>query len=209
MIIDLFFAAVAAYGFYLGFKEGIIVTILNVLSIVFAVVGSVKFAPGMTRFLQTLTSSESPLMFLAGLISSFVLIMVFIRLLGKGVTGILETAHINLINQVAGGAFMSTLLILLYSVIIWFANQAQMLEPKTKAQSFTYRIVEPFPTYAKEVALLLKPTLQDFWSESMDMMDHLQSVSVKKTENDPRIYDIEDDSSSQPKQKDEENSAGR
>ena len=84
MVIDIICAIVAAYGFYLGFTKGIIKTIFTLISIFFGILAAAKFGPTMTDFLQSTFSYNHSMMFLAGMLLTFVLTMMFIRTLARG-----------------------------------------------------------------------------------------------------------------------------
>ena len=76
-------------------------------------------------------------MFIAGFLLAFVLTMFLIRLFARGLEGLLERANINIVNQVAGGLLLSGLMILLYSVILWFGDKSHLIDDATKRQSLT------------------------------------------------------------------------
>ena len=194
--IDIILGITVLYGFYLGFSKGIISTIFGILSFVLGLMAAFKFAPGMTDFLERTFDNTNPLMFLAGFLLSFVIVMLIIRMIARGLEGALKTANINVINQLAGGILMAGILVLLYSVVIWFGDQAGMIDPKTKRESISYKYLEEFPTQAKGVAYKLQPVFQEFWNETMDMMDKLERMKPLQEESDPVIYDIPDDEES-------------
>ncbi len=182
MVIDIIFAITILYGFYLGFSKGIISTIFSTLSIVFGLMAAFKFAPGATNFLETTFNNNNPLMFLAGFLLSFVVTMIVIRMIAKGLEGILKTANINVLNQLAGGVLLAGFFVVLYSSLLWFGDQARMIDAETKSKSFTYAYIKDFPEQTKEIGVKLKPVFVDFWDQSMDMMDQLERISIEQTE---------------------------
>lgn len=192
MVVDIIFAIAAGYGFYLGFSKGIISTVFTIISYTFGLVASLKFTPAMTSFLETAFNTTNPLMFVLGFLLSFIIMMVFIRLIASGLEGLLETANINIINQVAGGALLSGLSILVFSILLWFGDQAHMVDQKTKTDSFTYPYLEQFPSQAWRIAELAKPTFEEFWDHSVDFMDRIDDMT-QRTEGEETIYDIEEE----------------
>lgn len=190
MVIDIIFVITLLYGFYLGFSKGIISTIFTILSLVFGLMAAFKFAEPTTDFLEKAFGSTNPLMFLAGFLLSFVIVMIIIRMLARGLEGALKTANINVLNQLAGGVLLSGIMILLLSVLVWFADQAHLIDNETKRKSITYEHLETFPGQAKGLAYWFKPMFEEFWNSSLDMMDRLEEMSVEQTESQPNIYDI-------------------
>ncbi len=193
MVIDILFVITLLYGFYLGFSKGIISAVFTILSLLFGLMAAFKFAPATTDFLEKAFNNNNPLMFLAGVLLTFVIVMVVIRMIARGLEGLLKTANINVLNQLAGGVLLSGVLILLLSVLVWFGDQAHLIDPKTKRTSVTYKYLETFPGQAKDIAYRFKPMFEEFWNSSLDMMDRLEEMSVEQTESKPNIYDIPDD----------------
>ena len=192
MAIDIMLAIAVATGFYLGFSRGIIGTVFTVLSLVFGLMAAFKFAYPMTEFLKHTFASDNPLMFAAGFALSFVLTMFIIRTIARGLEGILKSANINIINQFAGGLLVSVFMVLVYSVLLWFADQAHLVNREVKEQSRTYIYVKEFPAQTKEIGKKIQPIVMQFWHQSLDMMDRLEEMSVERTEQ-GNVYDIPDE----------------
>ena len=192
MVVDIIFAIAAGYGFYLGFSKGIISTVFTIISYTFGLVAALKFTPAMTNFLETAFNTVNPLMFILGFLLSFIITMVFIRLIARGLEGLFQTANINIINQMAGGALLSGIMILVYSVLLWFGDQAHMVDQQTKQQSFTYVYLEQFPSQAWKLAEMAKPTFEEFWDHSVDFMDRIDDMT-QRAEGEETIYDIEEE----------------
>lgn len=191
-IIDIFFGIVAIYGFYKGFSQGIIRTVFTVISILIGIIAAVKFGPDMANLLESLFSSDYALVFLAGTLLTFVLTMILVRFLARGIENLLESANINIINQALGGFVVASLFIALYSVLVLFADRSRLISEETKQNSLTYEILVPFPGKILSAARRLQPTFEEFWDHSLDFIDRMdQDVSVERQETD-QVYDIED-----------------
>ncbi|MBV6429415.1 MAG: hypothetical protein KIPDCIKN_03973 [Haliscomenobacter sp.] len=190
MVIDIILVIVAVYGFYVGYSRGIIKTIFSVLAIAVGIIAALRFSPSVTDFLKQMFNETSPLMFVAGLILTFALTMMFLKLLGRGFEGILEAANINVINQTLGGAFMASVLILIYSGILWFVlNSSFRNISEVTADSQTYPFLKEYPEQVWKVAGKMKPLIQDFWDYTIDIMDEVQTMT-EKSEGDTQVYDI-------------------
>jgi len=181
MVIDIIFFISAAYGFYVGYSKGIIKTVFSTLSIILGLMAAMKFSPYMTSFLED-TFTKSPLMFIAGFVVTFVGVMLLVRLLAKTVEGVFKTIKINAINKIAGGILMSGFFILLFSILVWFGNEAKGIDSKTKDSSFSYSYLEKIPIEARGVFMTLKPVFQDFWNYAMDSMDRFKRAGLEENE---------------------------
>ncbi len=191
MAIDIMFALAVVIGFYMGFARGIIKTVFGVIALLFGLMAAFKFAPATTKFLETSFSSNNPLMFLAGFLISFVATMFLIRLFARGLEGVLKSANINVINQLAGGTFFAGLMVVVFSTLLWFGEQAHMVNDQVKAESKTYVYIQQIPGQTQQLFAKVQPVFQDFWDQSLEMMDRLEELSVEKTENN-NVFDIDD-----------------
>ena len=192
MIIDVVFAIVLLYGFYLGFSQGIINTLFAVLSIIIGLLAAFKLAPATSNFLETLFKSSNPLMFLGGFIITFIVTMFLIRTVARALEGLFRAARINFINQLVGGVVLSGVLILMLSMLIWFGDQATLVDKATKQESMTYPYLEQYPQQVKGLGRVLRPTFEEFWVQSVDMLNKLESMSMNESDKEPTIYDIQD-----------------
>ena len=192
MVVDIIFVIVLLTGFYMGFSKGIIQSVFTVLSLLFGLMAAFKFSRPTTQFLETSFNTDNPLMFIAGFLLSFVVVMIFIRMIARFLEGLLKSANINVINQMAGGVLLSGVMILLFSVLLWFADQARMIAPQTKVDSYSYPYIKDYPTHLKELGIRLKPVFHNFWDQSMDMMDKLEQISIEQTEK-THIEDLSDE----------------
>jgi membrane protein required for colicin V production len=199
MSIDVLFLAAAAYGFFLGFKEGFVNTVFRTLSIFIALMAAFKFSPYVTEVIEKSFQVYNPLMFIGGFIMTYFLTTWVLRFAGDLVTQTMEVAHVNLPNQVIGGTVLAGIFTILFSLLVWFADGARLIEPATKMSSMSYRILEPLPQQTFKVLGDLKPTFQKFFQETSKMMDEVQKSRVKNTETKHDIYSIpEENAAPQP-----------
>ncbi len=204
MVIDIICAIIAAYGFYLGFSKGIIKTIFTLISIFFGILAAAKFGPTMTEFLQSTFSYSHSMMFLAGMLLTFVLTMMFIRTLARGLETVLESANINIINQLAGGVVLSIMLVGLYSVLILFADRARLFDAKAQEESYTYDYLVELPGEIRAATTSLEPIFSEFWTYSVTFMDRLKKMEDEgfKTDEKNTIFDIDDEADEETQSRD-------
>ncbi|MCO6476756.1 MAG: CvpA family protein [Phaeodactylibacter sp.] len=189
MAIDLILLVLAGWGFYLGFSRGIIKTIFTILSVIFGLMMAFRFGPQVTGMLESLFS-ENPLMFVAGFLLTFVGTMLIIRLIANFLEGALEAANINFINQIVGGFFLTAIMVLIYSLLLSFADASHLLGEATKQESVSFTYLEKYPQKVWAWGRKAKPIFEDFWDHSIEFMDDLENMSVERRESPPEFYDI-------------------
>jgi uncharacterized membrane protein required for colicin V production len=194
MPIDIILIAVFGYGFWQGYSRGIIGTVFNVLAYVFGITLAFKITPTTTNLLERLFNSDNPFMYVAAFVVNVTLIMFILRQAAGGMEGAFRAAYLGTVNQLLGGLLTAFLMVVVYSVLLWFVVKVQFVNEATLAESRTYQaFLKDLPGRAKEVAVRFKPMATDLWNNSLSWMDRLEKYGVEKTENKPKIYEIPDD----------------
>ncbi len=191
MVIDVIFLLIGIWGFYQGFSRGIITTVFTVFSIVFGLMAAFKLSPAATRFLETAFHSDHPSLFIAGFLLAFLLTMILIRMVARFLEKTLRSANINFINQLAGGTLLLTLYTLVFSLLVWFGDQAHILTPQNTRDSISYPFLRTFPGKMKQVYVFLEPSFKEFWQETVRFIDRMETSSRQQDGRDkPTIFDI-------------------
>jgi membrane protein required for colicin V production len=190
MSLDLILGIVLIWGFYQGYSHGIIQTVFSFASYFFGLMIAFKMTATTTNMLNQLFHSDNPLMFVAGFLVMFVLVMMFFRLAGRSLENLFNFAQAGLLNQVAGGVLLGTIYVLLFSILVWFANKANLIDDSTKRTARSWALLESLPPKAKIVAERVSPIVKDFWNSSINMVDRLDKYGVQKTETNQRVYDL-------------------
>ena len=192
MYLDILFIATIGYAFFKGFSQGIINTVFSVLSLIIALMAAFKLSPYMTEMLEKGFNTYNPFMFVVGFLVTFFLVKWGLSFLSEFVTNLLEVAHFNVINQVAGAGILVIVFSFFFSVLVWFADSAHAIPTETKATSISYRFLEPLRESGFKIIGESKPLFQNFLNRTDKMLDGVEQQRVKKTEAKTDIYNIPD-----------------
>ncbi|MDQ3142287.1 MAG: CvpA family protein [Bacteroidota bacterium] len=175
MFIDIVCALILATSFYLGYTKGIIKTVFGILSIIIGLLVTLKFSYLVIGFLERFLTIDPRLIIIIGFVLTFILVLIGIRMIGKALEKLLETAHINFVNQLAGGLSSALIALLIFSYFIWFLNQLKVISPETKSASFSYPVLESVPEKSKIVFAKIKPFFSEFWDKTQKAMDKVEN----------------------------------
>ncbi len=176
-MLDIVVAIVIMIGFYFGYSRGLIKTIFDTLSMIVAILIALRIAPYAIRFLQDIIKISPPLMFLVGIVVSFLVVILLLKFIAKKLEALLEAANVNFVNKVAGGALQAVFFAYLLSLAIWVMNNINVLSPDLKENSITYSMLEPLPEKGKSIFMGLKPIFQDFWDITLKTMNESKNLS--------------------------------
>lgn len=182
MFIDIICALLIGGSFYLGYSKGIIKSIFGIISIVIAFLVSLKFSFLIIGLIERMMNPDPRLNILIGFILTFLLVMICIRLIGKGFEKILETSHINFINKFTGGLISALITLILFSTIISFMDRLKLINTSTKEDSYCYPYIEAVPEKSKWLINKTKPIFSEFWEKTQDALDKVEEKVPKKEE---------------------------
>lgn len=173
MIIDILCLGSLAIGFWMGYSRGIVQTAFSVFAIFFGMLITFKFYEVTNGLLENIFEPDNPLVFLLSFVLTFVGIMLLIRLLAKGVENILKKIQLNILNKLAGGVLLSMIFGIVFSVLLWFFDQAGVVSAEVKSASNTYPILQDVPEASRQLLEKLKPLFVEFWEDASRMIDKL------------------------------------
>lgn len=192
MIIDILFALAFGYGFLVGYSKGILETVFKIFGYLIGVVAAIKFALPIQRILEDSFDTDNPAMYIVGLLLSFLVTMMIVRFAANLIENLLEKANINIINQVFGGLLVSGFMVLIYSLLLYFAKASHLISNETERSSYTYEYLEEFPDKTWTFMSYLKDPILEFWEGSVDFIDKLGEISEDNLETKENVFDIEE-----------------
>jgi uncharacterized membrane protein required for colicin V production len=190
MWLDIVFVVILAYGFWQGWSQGIVETILTICIYLFGIVAAYKMAPVTLPLVENIARSNHPILFVVAFGANFLLLYVLIRFATESIENVLHGAYLGTFNRLLGGVLVGGFYVLLLSILVWFLVQANGLGEETKRTSLSYKIMKDMPGVAKGIAVRLQPHASDSWTRFMGWMDNVQDFGVKQTEGKSRVYDL-------------------
>ena len=170
MYIDLIFILFALYGFWMGYRKGLIRTLFSFLSFIIGLLLTLKFSPYVVEFMTDVFHTEKILSLVIGLLLSFFVVMGVVKWIGKSIEKMLTRAKLNTFNKIQGGILLSFMMIVMYSVIIWFLDRTQLISDHQRLASKTYPYLIELPAKMQAFLMEFKPLFEKFWQLVQDVI---------------------------------------
>ncbi len=174
MILDIIVALVVAYGAYIGYSRGIIKTVFDTLSIVIAIIASLKLSPIMINLVDGALNVAPSISFIIGIVLTFIIVMALVRFIGRKLEGLFKATNLNFVNKFAGAALQGLFFAVVISLVVWLGDRMQLIKEETKQESMTYSMLEPLPRQSQALFDKVKPLFSDFWDKTVEVMDGVQ-----------------------------------
>lgn len=167
LILDIIIACVIGYALYKGFKQGLIISVVSLLSLVLGIFISLKFSFLFRDWILEKTQWNANIVTICAFVFTFLLVLFGIQLLGKLLTKIVQTVALGGINRLLGAIFSGVKMILIISVILNLfqkINYNDLIATKeTLAKSVFYYPIEDFTK-------MIYPLMEDWYQSTLEMV---------------------------------------
>lgn len=138
MLIDLCLLAILVWAVFKGLTQGLVMAVCSFLAIIIGLAAAVKMSSLVARWLSGLMDVQAAwLPFLA-----FALVMIAVMLLARMAARLVETTlHLTMLgwaNRLGGILLFGCIYITLFSVVLFYLEQLQILKPEMIAASKSY-----------------------------------------------------------------------
>ncbi|MEO7529819.1 MAG: CvpA family protein [Sediminibacterium sp.] len=171
MLIDAIFIILMILAVFKGYRSGFVVAVFSFLAIVIGLAAAMKLSTVVAGWLQNSTSISSAwLPFL-----SFALVMVgvviLVRLGGKLIESAMRMVMLGWLNKLSGIVLYAALYIMIYSVVLFYANELHWMKSETYLTSRSYSFVQPWGPKAIELFASLMPWFKGMFDELSHFFD--------------------------------------
>ncbi len=171
MYIDIVLVLFALYGLWVGFRKGFIRTLFSLILVIVGLLLTLKLSPWVVVLIRDNIAMDKLISFIAGVLLCYLAITFLLRWVGKNVDKMLRKAKLNIISKLLGGILLGLLMVLSYSIIIWFLDQTQLISDHQRLTSKSYAFLIDVPARLQAFLLEFKPLFQDFWDMIEDIIN--------------------------------------
>lgn len=168
LVVDFIIALLIGYALYKGFKEGLVLALISLVSLIVGIFLSLKFSFLFKDWILEKTQWSANVVTICAFVFTFLLVLIAIQFLGKALTKILKTVALGGLNRLAGAVFLGLKMILIISV---FLNLFQKINynhfiasKETLDKSIFYHPIEDF-------SMAVYPMMQEWYQTTLDTVD--------------------------------------
>lgn len=165
MAIDIIFAIILVFAIYRGFTRGLIVAVFSFVACMLGLAVALKLSSTLAVYLQEHTSVHGRWLPVLSFVILFLGVILLVRLGANLLEKMVELALLGWVNRLGGILLYSTIFIIIYSVMLWIANQLYWLSPETKLQSVVYPYIEKIGPWVVGNMGKVLPFFKDIFSE--------------------------------------------
>ncbi|SDG46722.1 CvpA family protein [Chitinophaga filiformis] len=168
MGIDIVFAILMVIAIYKGYSRGLIVAVFSFIAVTLGLAVALKLSTVTALYAQEHWGMHTRWLPVLSFIALFVGVVFAVRFGATLIQKMVEAAMLGWLNKLGGIILYSAIFIIVYSILLWIANQLYWLSPELKMQSVVYPYIEH-----------LGPVMMNLWGKIVpvfkDMFENLQS----------------------------------
>ena len=158
MLIDIIFAVFLLLALMRGYRQGLIIGLFSLLSIIIGLAAAMKW-------LGDSVNVSKEWLPLISFILVFFVVLLLIRLGAKAIESAVEVVLLGWINKLAGILLYAVIGLLVFSVLLFYAEQMKLIQPATIRESVSYPLVQPWgPKVINGIGSVI-PIFKDMFSE--------------------------------------------
>jgi membrane protein required for colicin V production len=144
MLVDILYVLAISFAIWHGWQRGLILGVFSLVAIIIGLAAALKLSAAVAGWIgQSVNVSQEWLPFIS-FILVFILVVLLIRLAAKAIEKSVQTVLLGWANKLGGIVFYAAVYTLVFSVLLFYAEQMKFLQPETVQQSVTYKYVQPW-----------------------------------------------------------------
>lgn len=165
MVLDILVLLAIIMAILKGFQQGLIMALLNTLSLWVGLAAAVKLSSVVAPRLATYLPLQPKYLPIISFVLVFLVVLIVIRFAGKVLQKTLEAAKIGFINRLAGVVLYILLYLGIISVLLFYLKNMGLSNDAIYEKSFTYSFISPFGPAVIDASGFIIPWFKDMFAE--------------------------------------------
>lgn len=180
MVLDLVFAIVIILAALKGYQRGLIVGLFSLVAIIIGLAAAIKLSAVVAGYIgKTVKVSEEWLPLISFAVV-FLIVILLIRLGAKAIESAVEVALLGWVNKLGGIILYVAIYTIVFSVLLFYAEQMQLIQPETIEKSMTYSFVQPWGPKAINAFGSVIPIFKDMFGDLEHFFDGVaKNISLR------------------------------
>ncbi len=147
-MIDVAFVIIVCIGIFKGWRKGLISAVCSLIGFFIGIAAALKLSGSLAAWLAIEYPSTAKWIPFVSFTLVFILTVLVVRLIGKTIETVIDTALMGWWNKLAGGIVYSFLYVIVYSVFLFFLVKLKIVGNAAIEASVTYSYLQPIPSVA-------------------------------------------------------------
>jgi membrane protein required for colicin V production len=165
MVIDIIFVVLLIAAIFKGYSRGLIVGVFSVLALVIGLAAALKLSVVTASWLKNAVHIAAKWLPVLAFALVFLVVVLLVRLGAKALEKTAELAFLGWANKLGGILLYAVLYIIIYSVVLFYAEKLDILKPASIASSKTYVFIKPWGIKTIDFIGTIIPFFKDMFQQ--------------------------------------------
>lgn len=171
MIIDIIVAIILILAAIKGFRQGLIVALFSVIAFIVGLAAAIKLSVVVAGYLGKNVNVSEKWLPIISFAVVFLIVVILVRLGAKFIQRTVELAMLGWINRIGGILLYAALYILIFSIVLFYAEQLSLVKPETIKASVTYEYIQPWGPKLMDGLGKIIPVFKGMFEDLEDFFD--------------------------------------
>ena len=144
MLLDLIYAVVVILAIFHGYRRGLIVGLFSFVAVIIGLAAAMKFSIVAGKYIGKVIKISDHWLPIISFAVVFLLVLLLIRWGARLIQKAVEMVFLGWLNKIGGIIFYVAIYTIVFSVLLFYAQQMKLLQPETINKSVTYSFVQPW-----------------------------------------------------------------
>lgn len=165
MVLDIIFFILMLLAIYKGYQRGLIVGVFSLVAVVIGLVAAMKLSTVVAGYIGAAVTISQEWLPVVSFLLVFIGVVLLIRLGATILQKAVETILLGWVNRLGGILFYAAMYLLVYSVLLFYASQLNLIKPALIEESKTYGFIQPWgPVVINGIGNVI-PFFKDMFNE--------------------------------------------
>ena len=165
MILDLIVAIILILAIIKGYQRGLIVGVFSLLAIIIGLAAAIKLSAVVAGYIGKAVKLSDQWLPVISFAVVFFVVLLLVRLGAKAIQRTVEIGMMGWINRLGGIVFYIAIYITIFSIILFYAEQMNLLQQETKRKSITYTYIHPLGPKAIDAIGSIIPVFKNMFGQ--------------------------------------------
>jgi membrane protein required for colicin V production len=181
MTIDIIVIVALILAVIKGYKQGFIIAIFSALAFIIGIAAAMKLSIIVAGYIGKAVKVSDQWLPVISFAVVFIIVVLLVRAGAMLIQKSVELAMLGWMNRVAGILLFAALYILILSVMIFYAEQVDLIKPEIKKASVSYPYIQPWGVKVIEGFGKILPVFQGMFDDLKDFFGNVsQQVPAAK-----------------------------
>lgn len=165
MILDLLLAVVIILAVIKGFQRGLIIGVFSLVAVIIGLAAAMKLSIVVAGYVGEAVNVSDEWLPVISFALVFIAVVLLIRLGANAIERTVEIVMLGWVNRLGGVLLYAAIYIVVFSVLLFYAEQVDLIRPETIEKSVTYSFIQPWgPKVIDSIGTII-PLFKGMFSE--------------------------------------------